>query len=412
MEWATSLKVAGMHVSVLTPKHGATHSDAFCFRELPVYRPIRLFRPGWMTQRQRSVNAYIQALRDWIVSEQSHCDLLVSDGGREEAIAVVQAGQTLKVPTVVRLAGQGDASDLDYHSSGRPGRRCRNAIQAADAVIVSDATSHRRWLGLGGKPQQTHTIRVGCKAKPEQGLSSRENLRRAMSRINGDLLVPDAHSVVLSIERMFPGSGVMSLVDAAFGLSTHLPSLNFWFVGDGPMRDTIFTRMKADGLRQATAMPGSFALLQDVFCVADLMVHIGDEGFDYQIPTALACGLPLVMANSNVARDFFTISETDVMKRLITRRGQAPAVDFDRDEPPGHLIQWFDPSRPSTLRFAIDHLVGNLDAARRTAEQARKRMIRQRSYGESVERCLHLFRDLITQHSAASGGVTPQEKVP
>ncbi|QEF97701.1 Glycosyl transferases group 1 [Stieleria maiorica] len=408
MELATGFKLAGVHVSVVTPKHAASWAERFSFRECQVYRPIRMFRTGWTARGDRTSSRYIRYLRDWIESNPVACDMVYCDSGREEAIAAVEAARAIKVPSVVRLAGHGSCSDLEYHLHSRTGRRCRAAVMEATAVVVDSASAHRRWLADGGDRERVHRIPVGIGPAPDRGWSSPKRLRRAMARINGDLFVPDSCSVVLSVERLDRSSGVMTLVKSAYSLAQKIQGLQFWIVGDGPLRETIYAQLRSDGLRQSMAMPGSFSSADDVFSAADLMVHAGDEGFEHQIPTAIAAGLPLILANTETAREFFGVTDSDVQTWILRRRavtidaGDAERADADAshpDDPPavdnaGRCVWWFDPKQPKTLRFAIEQIVDNLQQARRRAQQARRVMQRTRSRSESIERFVTLFRQL------------------
>ena len=415
MELATGLHTAGLHVSVLTPKFSASWADHFCFREFAVYRPLRIFRTGWTARGDRSLSRYIRYLSDWIEANSIACDLVYCDGCREEVIAAVDAAKTLGVPSVVRLAGSGRGSDLDFFEQGRMGKRCRSMASAADAIIVNSATSQRRWIASGGDTDRVQRIPVGIGPSLDQGLSSRYNLRRSLSRINGDLYVPEECSVVLSVERLQRDSGAISLAKSAYALSQSIKGLQFWLIGDGPSRETIYAQLKGDGLRQATAMPGSFGLIDDVFSAADLLVHLGDEGFDHQIPTAVAAGLPMVIANTETARDFFSISDQNAREMLIERRGHAP----DREQHlagaagtktvPGQLVWWFDPGRPKTLRFAIEQIVSNLEAARNQAAVLRRMLQRTRPRSESVQQHLRLFRKLVERSARKPSSSVPRD---
>jgi glycosyltransferase involved in cell wall biosynthesis len=320
------------------------------------------------------------------------------------------------MPSVVRIAGNGDCSDFAFFSSTRIGRRCRSSVMAADAVILQNAAAERQWISEGGSAARVHRIPIGIGPSMETGLSSRNHLRRSLTRINGDMFVPDSCSVVLSVERMRRDSGLMRLVESAYSLTQKITGLQFWLVGDGTHRETIFARLKSDGLRQVTSMPGSFGLMEDVFAAADLMIHFGDEGFEHQIPTAISSALPLVLANTPTAREFFSISDNDVRRQFIDNRRdvkQCPGDPEDapgKDDSPGELVWWFDPDRPKTLRFAIDQIVDNFELARNRSGQLRKTLQRVRSRRESIDSFARLFRRLVESKLTASDRDSSVEK--
>lgn len=402
MELATGLHLAGLHVSVVTPKFSRSWSETFTFREFDVYRPFRIFRSGWTARGDRTASRYIRYVRDWIASNPVSCDVVYCDGGREEAVAAVEAARWTGCPSVVRIAGHGNCSDLDYFSQSRMGKRCRSSVMSADAVILGDARSQRRWIATGGNAERVQRIPIGIGPSLSVGLSSRKNLRRSMSQINGDLFVPDACSVILSVERMRRDSGLMTLVESAYSLSEKITGLQYWFIGDGPKRESILLRLKSDGLRQAISMPGSFGLMDDVFSAADLMVHVGAEGFEHQVPTAISAALPLIVANTEVARDFFSISEAEARREIIEKRTDAEHCPIAQTDSPGELVWWFDPTRPKTLRLAIDQIVSNLETARSRADRLRKLLQRVQSRSESIDCYTRLFRRLASGKQTTS----------
>lgn len=414
MELATGLKLAGLHVSVLTPKYSSAWAEKFSFREFNVYRPVRIFRTGWTARGDRTASRYIRYLREWIESNHANCDVIFCVGCREEVIAAVEAAHSIGVPSVVRIAGHGSCSDFEFFGQHRIGKRCRAAVHEADAVVLCSASDERRWIVDGGQSGRAHRIEFGIGSTQDHSLSGKENLRRAMSRINGDLFVPETSTVVLSVERLRRDTGVMTLVQSAYALSQSLRSLQFWLVGDGPYRESIYSQLRADGLRQVIAIPGSFGVSEDVFAAADLMVHVGDEGFEHQIPAAIAAGLPLVIANTKTAREFFGVSEADVDKRMIQRRRDVTGDDGTEcgettSETAGDLLWWFDPGRPKTLRFAIAHIISDMEAARDRARQLRRILQRTRPRSAAIEHYVRLFRQLVDASSRKKPDPTKME---
>ena len=410
IELASGLKLAGQHVSVLTPKYAASWPEHFSFREVDVYRPIRVFRTGWTARGDRTASRYIRNLRDWIESNPVACDVVYCDGGREEAIAAVEAARANAIPSVIRIAGRGACSDFDFFTHSRSGKRCRSSVLGADAVVVGGASDERRWLAHGGVPERVHRIPIGVGPSLDLAPSEKKELRLSMARINGDLFVPEACSVVLTAERLRDDSGVMTLVKSAYSLSQKINALQFWLVGDGSSRESIFARLNSDGLRQVTSMPGSFGLMDDVFSAADLMVQVGDEGFEHQVPTAISAALPIVVANTNTAREFFSVTDEDVRGRILDNRNDVLESPNDLSGSAGQLIGWFDPARPKTLRFAIDQIVCNVEAARGRAQQLRRRLQRVRSRGESIRCYARLFRELTGRVPARVDRQTSMEK--
>ncbi|MCO8123588.1 glycosyltransferase [Stieleria sp. TO1_6] len=409
MDLASGLNRAGMQVSVLTPKHSIVWPDRFTFRELEVHRPIRVFRTGWTARGDRSVSRYVRYLRDWIASDQCSCDLVFCDSGREEAIGVVEAASAKQIPAVVRMSGNGRCSDLNFIDENRMGKRCRSAAIDASAVVLNNATAHRQWLARGGTAETSHRIAVGIGPTIESSVTIRQQLRHSLAKINGDLFVPDASTVVLSVEPMRAESGLGTLVESAYSLAEKINHLQFWLIGDGPSRDSIYTRIRGDGLRQITSMPGSFGQTDDVFAAADLMVHVGDEGFDHQIPSAIAASLPLVIADSPTAREFFSTSAVDADRGIIESLRDADQPPADSGDTAASLLWWFDPARPKTLRFAIHQIVRHAAAARNRADRLRRLLQRETPRSESIAHYVNLFQALIDRYpSTATGHDAPE----
>lgn len=405
VELASGLSLAGLHVSVVTPKFSAAWAEQFTFREINVDRPVRIFRTGWTARGDRSASRYIRYLREWLAKNPRSADLFFCDSAREESIATLEAAKQCGVPTVIRIAGNASGGDMQFLMQTRVGKRCRTAVMDADAVVLGNASDHRSWITLGGKTPHVERIPVGIGPSLDQGLYNQARLRRAMARINGDLHTPDHCSVVLSVERLRKDSGVMTLVESAYSLSQKISGLQFWLIGDGPQRQSIYDRLKSDGLRQVVAMPGSFGVPDDVFAAADLMVHVGNEGFEHQVPTAIAAALPLVVANTEAAREFFATSDHEVREQIIERKidavpsGDQPGATATTDshrpiQSLGQGVWWFDPGRPKTLRFAIQQITSDFESARRRAGQLRKLFQQTRSRSESIQRYLQLFRKL------------------
>lgn len=397
---AKGLQAAGLHVSVATPKHANAWPQRFTFQEFEVHRPVRMFKLGWTARADRSPSRYIRNWRDWLEPNPTNCDIVVCFGGREEAIAAVSAAEKMRVPAIVVLMGDGDASDLLYYPTSRGAARCQGFVQRASAVVVGSSAQHRSWLSIGGDRQTTHRIEAGIGPAIDSKPATRKKLRRALAQINGDLFVPDGCSVVLSVERMRKESGLMTLVESAYGLSEKIGSLQYWLIGDGPRRDWIYSRLRGDGLRQVTSMPGSYGTMDDLFATSDLIVHSGHEGFMHQIPRAIAADLPVIVADHEVSRAFFGCTTDDVANRIIQRRADAspdgnataPNAD-DETESVANLLWWFNPRRPKTLRFAVEEILANVNRARERSATLRRIMQSQRPRDRAIE----AYKQLISQ---------------
>ena len=385
MDLAVGLHRHGFHVEVATPRHGSGWTERFTYREIAVHRPLQIFRSGWSARSDRTASRYIRDLAGWLTKTAAGFDLILSDRAKEEAIAVVDAARSLGIPSIVRLGGQDTNSDLAFFNEHRMGARCQVKALEADATVVSDARSHRHWLALGAKPAKVH--RMAPYLVPlAAAATERSALRHSLARINGDLLVPEGAMVLLSMERMYRESGLIHLVESAMQLTKQFSNLQFWLVGDGPRRDWIYNRLRGDGLRQSTAMPGSFGNCDDILIASDLMVQTGDDGFESQVPRAIMASLPLVVADTETARDFFGFSREEVQNRDVESDGSTSEVN---------LIHWYEPEDKQSLTKAVAKVLYDRDEASRKAESLRRRMQQLYPREDLTNRYSNLIRDLI-----------------
>ncbi len=126
------------------------------------------------------------------------------------------------------------------------------------------------------------------------------------------------------------------------------------------------------------------------------MVHSGEEGFDHQIPSAISAALPLVVADTPTARDFFEISSAEASALIQERR----VPDPESSAKAASAAWWFDANRPKTLRFAIEGITSDVESARGRAQALRRHMQRTRQRRESIDRYVELFRQLTQQKSS------------
>ena len=389
MRLATNLNSLGAHIEVVTARQAASWPDRFKFREFKVHRPVKLFRTGWSGRADRSALRYVKSLKDWIIEHQQSIDLIYCDSIQEECIASVEAARQLSIPSVVRVAGAGQSSDLIDSGEHRNVKRCLAAATKADAIVINSGSIQRKFVSSGYSDEKVCRIPIGVFRPVNHSLNEKEHLRLAMGRINGDLFVQDATSVILSVERMTKDSGIMTLVRSSPAISERINGLQYWYIGDGPIRDAIYSHLKGEGLRQCIAMPGSFAVMDDVFRAADLMVHTGDDGYQHHVPKAVSNELPLVIAASEAACEFFAVSMSDAEKQI-------NSAQFDAG------LWWFDSARPRTLRVAIESIIQDFAAAKMQTVALRKRMQTLRDENQSLHQYLQLFRRLIDSNEKSN----------
>ena len=143
---------------------------------------------------------------------------------------------------------------------------------------------------------------TGSSAKPIATAGDRIEIRRALASINGDLAAPADMPVALCCAPMNSRSGIRMLVESVRVLVSRFPKLHLWFIGDGPDRDSIHEYLRGEGVRDAVAMPGSFAEMKDLFFAANVFVQCDGFGLDSFLRQAVSAGLPLVSVDNESTR--------------------------------------------------------------------------------------------------------------
>ena len=312
IQLASGLQHRGLGVEVLTPRYASTWPTSFCFREIMVHRPVSAPKSDWMVGR------YTRQTASWIRDNASAFDVLLVHGGREEAIAAIEAARSLKCRSIVRIDGFGRESDLNWWNTSRAARRCAAFVKTADRIVVSDTRQQRELISRGFSPSNVERIEYGftnahAEAPSDRAEASNQRVeaRRALAAINGDLRAPADEPVAMCVTSMQRDCGVDILVESARHLVARYPLLHLWLIGDGPQRDAIFHTLRGDGIRASIAMPGSFGDMSDVYAAADLYVHTDESCAQHALRTAAAHALPIVACDDALTRAVLQPAEQD-----------------------------------------------------------------------------------------------------
>ena len=330
---------------------------------------------------------YVRHLTQWLQERGAAYDALYCDAIREEAMAVVEAGRRLRLPTVLQLGGWGDNSDTAWWPTSRASRRVLRFARLADRVIVNSAASHRALLSEGIDASQLVRIDRGFAAGGGRTADARAAARRALVTANGDLATATDTPVIVCVGRMTAAAGMNQLAENVRFLVQRFPDLRVWFLGDGPHRETLYSNLRGDGVRASIAMPGSFVDLQDVLAAADLYVQTDHDGLDSFLPAAVSAELPVVMLDDTTTRD---------------------AVHISRGSPLEAHVSWFTGRSSKPLRDAIRYALENLPTRREGAAALRRSLTRQHPLSESIESHVRLFEQL-TPGPAATLSRSPKE---
>jgi glycosyltransferase involved in cell wall biosynthesis len=189
--------------------------------------------------------------------------------------------------------------------------------------------------------------------------------------------------IVLCTSSMTRDSGIHLLVDAARLLITRHPSLRLWFVGDGPNRDSIYQRIRGDGVRASIAMPGSFNDNEDLFLAADIFLQPDEQGLDYFLPAAVRAQLPIVAVDQASTRTVLT--------------GNSRERGTQGEEDPGQWVQWIPGATSKLTRKNLDQVLDELPNARVRASKLRRYLLRSRPQTGTVQSYHELFRRVMSR---------------
>ena len=380
IQLATGLQRHGVHVEVLTPRYANVWPAQIRFREIKVHRPAAVAHSDW------SVRRYVRQMTAWTQENGKSFDVLLSNSAREEAAIAVDAAHAAGCSSIVRLAGHGVHSDVNWWTTSRAARRCAGSVQRAHHVIVSNALQQRQLISQGFAGTRIKRIDSGFNGTFVRSEANRIGARRALAAMNTDLHAPPDEPVAVCVAPMERGEAD-ALLDSAMYLVNRFPTLRLWIIGDGSHRDSIYHRLRGDGVRANIAMPGSFADLQDVFAAADLFVQTSDTGLEHHLPAAIEAELPIVI---------YDAPRTRAQLALGDREEHAAELD--------ELVHWYNPVKPKTLRRAIRMVLDDREASRSHAATLRRTLVRNRPYSQTIDAYVQLIQQAAAQNRTSSQG--------
>lgn len=399
--WLSQLWAAqGLDVEVVTPRYGTDWSTQYALGEIHVHRFAAAPRGQWSSQR------YVRHLGHWIREHSPRFDAVVSHtlgedvpavafgvagagpaggrraGGKSTAAANRNEDATRSSAGVssseigvtsgsrptgwVIASGWGIDSDVQWCQQNRGGVRTLQAAQTLDGIITEAATTDRFLISSGIAPEKLIRLSRGYRRRTRFQLttdsgdvagppspSERKEVRRVLAATNRDLAAPDDTPVLLWCGAMtgrpdepnrFP-----FLVRHARTLLNRRPDIRIWLLGDGELRDWAHTELKAEGVRAAVAMPGSFVDMTDVFAAVDVVVQTDEAQLRWTIPTAIEYGVPIIL------------QDTPVVRGWLGGEGNVGGASEGRQAET--LVNWYDPARPGSYHRAVQEIVDDLSAA-------------------------------------------------
>lgn len=372
-----ALRRDGVEIEVVTPRFATSWNDRLMVAGIPVHRPTAAPRSEW------SMGRYVRHLTSWLRENGDRFDVLIVDGIREEASAAVEAARSLNCGTILRCSGWGFERDTEWWKRNRSTARCGMVGKLADAVVAKSPECARALVAAGYHADRVVRIDDGIAAGPQPTTAMKVSARQSLATANGDLFAEEDVPIVLCTSSMTRDSGIHLLVDAARLLITRHPSLRLWFVGDGPNRDSIYQRIRGDGIRASIAMPGSFNDNEDLFLAADIFLQPDEQGLDYFLPAAVRTQLPIVAVDQASTRTVLT--------------GNSRERGTEGEEDPGQWVQWIPGATPKLTRQSLYQVLDELPNARVRASKLRRYLLRSRPQTGTVQSYHELFRRVMNR---------------
>lgn len=191
-------------------------------------------------------------------------------------------------------------------------------------------------------------------------------------------LIGGGHPLVVSVARLFPQKGHGDLIAAAGIVASSLPGVRFAFIGDGPSRAEIMSRIEAQGLTGVVLLLGARDDIPDILAASDVFALSSlQEGLPVAVLEAAAAGCPIVA--------------TDV--------GGVPEII--RDGTTGLLVR---PGDPQAMADAILALLGAPHRARELAAAAQALVEREYSTEAWAKKWETLYLQEVRRRPGAAGG--------
>lgn len=297
---AEGLRRGGMVPTILTARYSNAWPVEFSFREIDVLRPFAAPRRDWAS------GIYQRNLHRWLRENAAQFDVLYADAMRDEAAAVVESGETLRLPTVVRCGGSGCNGDWINASTSRHARRVFNISLRANGLVAATATATRALISAGAKREKIHRIVDGIPPAFRREKSDTLAARAALAAINSDLRVPSSGRVVMVSARFESYNNLMTVAQALAPLCEADNNLKLWFIGDGPQRESIHHFLQDQGIRTSAALPGSFWHIDELTRAADLVLFPSDcDSMEQRLPQAISGGVPIAVVDTPETRAYF-----------------------------------------------------------------------------------------------------------
>ncbi|MEP6892604.1 MAG: glycosyltransferase [Gaiellaceae bacterium] len=207
-----------------------------------------------------------------------------------------------------------ESHDLGQRSGWR--RRVKGAVvprvlRSAAGALALGTASRRSLVERGASPERVRLFAntIDVPAWKERA----KQLGRRRAELRARLGVGEHDVVVLSVARLGPEKGLVTLVEAV--AATHDPRLHLLLAGDGPERRALEELARELGVRLHTSGDLPAGEVAEAYAVADVFALLSSrETWGVVVNEAAASGLPLVLSDRvGAAYDLLRDGENGVL---------------------------------------------------------------------------------------------------
>jgi teichuronic acid biosynthesis glycosyltransferase TuaC len=230
-----------------------------------------------------------------------------------DGVAAIRLGADFGKPVVITARGS-DTSQLPHYRL--PGRRIREAIARADALIAVSAALAEGLVALGAPRSKVTVLRNGVDLEAFRPVPDRPALRAALG-----IEAPTLLSVGHLIERKRHHLAIEALA--------LLPAHHLLIAGEGPERAALAARAAALGVAGRVRFLGAVPHreLARLYTAADVMVLASSrEGWANVLLESMACGTPVVATPAWGSREAVAAPEAGIVVEEATAEAIAAAV--------------------------------------------------------------------------------------
>jgi glycosyltransferase involved in cell wall biosynthesis len=376
VSFAEGLSRTGIRPTILAVRYASSWPTELTFRELEIVRPMVAPRSDW------SMGLYLRGLGRWLREHAAEYDLFYVDSMREEAGVLIDTARAKVKPVIARGGGNGEASDWIWAGKSRSNRKAFNQSLRADQLIAPTAVAARNLISAGAERQRVVRIDDGIPTPIRRERSDCLTARAVLSSVNSDLRVPGDGKVILVNAGFETPNRLFTIANAIAPLCDRYRDLRVWFVGDGSQRDSLHHHLCDLGIRNVTAMPGSFWHIDELVCAADIVVVPSEyDSLEHRLPMTISAAVPIVVANTPELRTFFP--------------EHREATNF---------LTVYSPDDSLDLRAKLQTILSDLFAATQKAIQLRTMIRRKHSREQTIETYARLFAGLLPSHKTSSIG--------